>query len=475
MIKKDAILIGSGQANVPFAKKLSEAGWKIVMIEKSVEKLGGVCLNVGCTPTKTLIASAKVMHDIKVAGKHGISVSDLDINFKKTQQRKDAIVEEGKKGMIKRMGEVKNLEIVYGKGSFKDKNTVIVKMENGKEKEFSAPYIFIDAGARPAIPKIKNLDKIKYYDSTGILELKEIPKKLIVVGGGYIGLELGQMYSRFGSKVTILDNSSTIMSHEDEDVTKPLQEILEKEGMNFILNSFVEKVSENGKNVSVTYKIKGKEHSITGSHLLVVTGRISNADTLNTKAAGIKLDEKGFIKVNSKLETNVKNIFAMGDINGGPQFTHISYNDFVIMTENILHKGKRTTKGRIVPYTMFTDPQVGRVGLSENQAKKQKLDYSVIKIAGERITRGKETAQTQGPWKAVIDNKSGQILGASIVCTEGGEIATVLQMAMLGKIPADYFPTGIFAHPTYSESLNTLFSQIYTLNKNKNFLKKTFK
>lgn len=464
MIKKDAILIGSGQANVPFAKKLSDAGWKIVMIEKSEEKLGGVCLNVGCTPTKTLIASAKVMHDIKVAGKHGISVSNLKLNFKKTQKRKQNIVGEGKSGIIKRMNALKNLELVYGMASFIDEKSVVVKMKNGKEEKYSAPYIFIDAGARPAVPKINGLDKIKWYDSTGILELKEIPEELLVIGGGYIGLELGQMYSRFGSKVTVIERSPQIMSGEDKDITEPLQEILKKEGMTFILNTDIEKVEEKGKKVTLTYKIKAKKHTISGTHILVVTGRVSNADNLNTKAAGINLDEKGFIKVNSKLETSVKNIYAMGDINGGPQFTHISYNDYVIMTENILGKGKASTKGRIVPYTMFTDPQLGRVGLSETQAKIGKLDFSVVKIGGERITRGKETAQIQGPWKALIDNKSGKILGASIVCTEGGEIATVLQMAMEGGIPAKHLETAIFSHPTYSESLNVLFSVLKKTN-----------
>lgn len=468
MIKKDAILIGSGQANVPFAKKLSEAGWKIVMIEKSQEKLGGTCLNVGCTPSKTLIASAKRMFDIKTSSKHGITVPTIDVDFKKTQKRKEAIVKEGKEGIIKRMSEVKNLELVYGTGSFTGKNSVLVKKAKGKDEEYTAPYIFIDAGTRPAVPEIKGLSETKWYDSTGILELKEIPEKLIVVGGGYIGLEMGQMYSRFGSKVTLIEHSDQIMSSEDKDVVEPLQKILEDEGMTFILNASVEKVKGKEGSVTVSYKSKDKNQTVKGTHLLIVTGRTSNADGLNVEAAGIKLDKKGFVKVNAKLETNVKNIFAMGDINGGPQFTHISYNDYVIMTKNILQNGKASTDGRIVPYTMFTDPQVGRVGLSEKQAKENKLDYSVIKIGGERITRGKETAQTQGPWKAVIDNKSGKILGASIVSTEGGEVATVLQMAMESGMKATHFPTAIFAHPLYSESLNTLFSQ---LNKIKKFEK----
>nr|WP_198412568.1 FAD-dependent oxidoreductase [Kaistella antarctica] len=366
-----------------------------------------------------------------------------------------------KKVCSKRTADAENLELVYGTASFSGEKTVSVRNENGSTQQFTAPHIFIDAGSRPAVPKIKGLDEVQWYDSSGILALEEIPKQLIVIGAGYIGLELGQMYSRFGSEVTIIETSAQIMSGEDRDIAESLQELLEAEGLRFFLNSSVELVEKSSHGITITFSNKDKKDTVTGTHLLVATGRESNADGLNIEAAGIKLDEKGYIKVNEKLETNIDGVYALGDINGGPQFTHIAYNDFVILRTNLLHKGNASTKGRIVPYTMFTDPQLGRVGLSEDQATKKGLNFKVIKIEGKRITRGIETGKPQGLWKAIVDKDSGLILGAAIVCSEGGEIASVIQMAMHGKIPAKDLATTIFSHPTYSESLNTLFTEMY--------------
>lgn len=461
MIKKDAIIIGSGQAAKPLSIKLSEAGWKTVMIEKSETDLGGACLNVGCTPTKTLIASAKVMHALQAAGKHGISVSDLKIDFDSTQKRKDKIITDSKEGLLERTSKAENLDLVYGTASFQSEKTVTVKKEDGSTEEFTAPYIFIDAGSRPAVPEIDGLEQVKWYDSTGILALEKIPEKLIIIGAGYIGLELGQMYSRFGSDVTIIENSPQIMAGEDRDIADSLQILLEEEGLRFLLNSSVEMVKNTGQEVTVTYQNEDKNKTISGTHLLVATGRKSNADGLNVKAAGIQLDEKGFIKVNEKLETNIEGVYALGDINGGPQFTHIAYNDFIILQTNILHQGNASTAERLVPYTMFTDPQLGRVGLSEKEAEEKGLHFKVLKIEGKRITRGLETGEPQGIWKAIVDRESGLIVGAAIVCSEGGEIASVIQMAMQGKITAQNLATGIFSHPTYSESLNTLFTEFF--------------
>lgn len=461
MIKKDAIIIGSGQAAKPLSEKLSKAGWKTLLIEKSEKDLGGACLNVGCTPTKTLIASSKVMHAIHTGDQHGISVSALKIDYKTTQERKNKIITDSKEGLFKRTAATENLELVYGTASFNGEKQVVVKNDNGSSQEFTAPYIFINAGSRPAVPDIKGLQDVKWYNSTGILNLDEIPKKLIIIGAGYIGVELGQMYRRFGSEVTIIENAAQIMSGEDLDIAQSLQELLEANGLQFLINSEVKMVEKKGHEIKITYSHENQNMTISGSHLLVATGRESNADKLNIAAAGIRTDEMGYIKVTEKLETNIEGIYALGDINGGPQFTHIAYNDFVIIRNNILHKKDSSTKGRIVPYTMFTDPQLGRVGLSEDQATKEGRDFKVIKIEGKRITRGIETGEPQGLWKAVVDNETGLILGASIICSEGGEIASVIQMAMLGKIPAKDLSTTLFSHPTYSESLNTLFTEMY--------------
>ncbi len=460
MIKKDAIIIGSGQAGNPLAIKLAAAGWKTVLIEKSEEMLGGVCVNVGCTPSKTLIASAKVMHTIKTSDKHGISVSDAKLNFTRTQERKEMIVKASKKGLKKNLGEAENLEVVFGTASFSGQKTISIDQGDQKTLEFTAPYIFINAGCRPATPEINGLETVKWYNSTGILELKEIPKKLIVVGSGYIGLELGQMYSRFGSEVIIVEKQGQIMSNEDADVAEDLQKILEDEGLKFYLNTNIDKVEEQKGEITVTITKNNEEEKIKGTHLLVVTGRKSNADSLDLDKAGIMTDQKGYITVNEALETNIDGVYALGDIKGGPQFTHVAYNDYVVVSENILDKKNISIEDRVIPYTMFTDPQVGRIGLSEKQAKEKKLNFSVVKIPGKRITRGIESATVQGLWKAIVDKKTGQILGAAIIGSEGGEIATVIQMAMKGNIPAKDLENFMFSHPTYSESLNTLFGEL---------------
>lgn len=460
MIKKDAIIIGSGQAGNPLALKLSYAGWKTVLIEKSEEMLGGVCVNVGCTPSKTLIASAKAMHKIRTSDKHGISVPEVSIDFEITQKRKNDIVAKSKNGVKKNLKEAENLEVIFGTASFSGEKTISVQKTNKETIELTAPYIFINAGCRPATLEINGLDDVKWYNSTGILELREIPEKLIVVGSGYIGLELGQMYSRFGSEVIIVEKASQIMSNEDQDIADNLQEILEEEGLQFHLSAEIEKVDQKGNDIALTLTKDNKEEHIKGTHLLIVTGRKSNADSLHLDKAGIKTDDKEYIKVNPQLGTNVDGVYALGDIKGGAQFTHIAYNDYVIVSDNILDHKNASTEGRIIPYTVFTDPQLGRVGLSEKEATDKKLNFSVLKIAGKRITRGLESAETQGLWKAIVDKDSDKILGAAIIGSEGGEIASIIQMAMMGNILAKDLQTFIFSHPTYSESLNTLFSEM---------------
>lgn len=460
MIKKDAILIGSGQAANPLSLKLSEAGWQVALIEKSEDHLGGTCVNVGCTPSKTLIGSARAMYDINHSKQHGISVATPHLNFGVTQERKKKIVDDPRNGLKKRLDEAQHLEVVYGKATFKKDKIVSVLKTNGDTEDYTAPLIFIDAGSRPRIPDISGLDQITWYDSTGILELKEVPEKLVIVGGGYIGLEIGQMYHRFGSEVTILERSEQIMSDEDSDIAAGLQDILAREGISIQCNSPVSKVSADGDRVKVAISTAEGDTEISCTHFLIATGRTSNADELHVKAAGIAVDEKGYIKVNDKLQTNVEGVYALGDIKGGPAFTHIAYNDYIIVYENLLQKKNTSKKDRPIPYCMYTDPQLGRIGITEKDAKKEGLDYTIVTIPGSRITRGIESGKTQGPWKAVIDKKTRQILGAAIVSTEGGEIASVLQMAMEGGITADHLAKAIFSHPSYAESINTLFMEL---------------
>ncbi|WP_318641256.1 mercuric reductase [Flavobacterium ardleyense] len=460
MKKVDAIIIGSGQAGNPLAMSLAYSGMKVILIEKHQLHIGGTCLNDGCTPSKTLIASAKVAHIINTSEKHGITTEKMNIDFATTQKRKDKIVLDSRKGLIKRLEETKNLEVIIGTASFSDAKIITVTDKNGKTQEYTAENIFINAGCRPMIPEIEGLENVKYYDSTSLLELKEIPKELIVLGGSYIGLELGQAFSRLGATTTIVERSAKLMSKEDNDVAESILECLENEGMQFHFNSEAIKVSEKDGEISVTIKKGAKETQIHGSHLFIATGRIPNSDLLNLENARIKADENGHVLVNNNLETNVKGVFALGDIKGGPQFTQIAYDDFRIVRDNILHSKKRSYKNRPIPYCMYTDPQLGRIGISEQDAKEQKLDVEIISIPGRRITRGIESGTTEGLWKAIIDKKTNKILGAAIIGSEGGEIATVLQMAMQGNHKATDIRDGIFSHPSYSESLNTLFDQL---------------
>lgn len=461
MKNADAIIIGSGQAGNPLALKLAEAGWKTLLIEKSAEQIGGTCVNVGCTPSKTLIGSAKVAQQIRTADKHGLSTGgELYIDFQQTQKRKNDLVLTSREGWEERFNKAKNIELVFGTASFIDSKTISIKTPEGKKESISAKHIFINSGSRPMIPDIAGLDEVTYYDSTAILALETIPESLVVLGGSYIGLELGQMFSRFGSAVTIIEQSPQLMPKEDQDIAAAMQELLEKEGLKVYVNAKTKRVSAQDNNTTVTIEQGEDTLAITGSHLLIATGRTPNSDGLNVHAAGIATDEKGFIKVNDRLETNMAGIYALGDINGGAAFTHVAYNDYMVVYKNLLKKEQHSTKNRLTPYCMFTDPQLARVGLSEAQAREKDFDIEVVKIPGTRITRGLEIGSKEGLWKAVIDKKSGLILGAAIIGSEGGEVMTVLQMAMLGGIKAVDIRDGMFAHPTFAESLNTLFMEM---------------
>ncbi|WP_426670262.1 mercuric reductase [Mucilaginibacter sp. McL0603] len=455
----DAIVIGSGQAGGPLAKKLALSGKKTALIERRY--VGGTCVNDGCTPTKTWVASAKAAYMAVKSKDLGINVKSFKVDMVQIKRRKDQIVLKARNGNQKGIEETKNLDLIFGDATFASKNTVTVQLKEGGKVELKADLFFLNTGCKTLIPDIEGLNDIDYLTSTSILELDKVPDHLLVIGGNYIGLEFGQMFRRFGSKVTILEKGSRIVVHEDEDVSAELTHILEEENIKILTDSQPLKFKETGKgNISATIKTAGKEHKIKCSHVLVAAGRGPNTDKLALEKTGVKTDERGFIKVNDKLETNVKGIYALGDVKGGPAFTHISYNDYTIVYRNLLEGADLNTKDRPVPYCMFTDPQLGHVGISETEAKKQGLNFKVAKLPMTHVARAIETGDTRGFMKAVVDADTKKILGATVLGPEGGEIMTVLQMAMEGGITYDRIRYCVFAHPLYSESLNNLFMTI---------------
>jgi pyruvate/2-oxoglutarate dehydrogenase complex dihydrolipoamide dehydrogenase (E3) component len=381
--------------------------------------------------------------------------------MRQIQKRRSNVVSLFRNGSQKGIETTKGLSLIFGEATFTGPKTISVKLNNGKMEELTADLIFINTGCRPIIPEIEGLKDIDYLTSTSILELTKIPEHLLVIGGNYIGLEFGQMFGRFGSKITVLEKSSRIVPREDQDVSEELTKILEEEKISILANSETVKFKKTAKGtIAATIKTDGSERNIKCSHVLIAIGRRPNTEVLQLDKTGVETDEHGFIKVNDKLETNIEGIYALGDVKGGPAFTHISYNDFTVIYRNLVKGENLSIKDRLVPYCMFTDPQLGRVGLDETEAKKRGLNVKVAKLPMEHVARAIETADTRGFMKAVVDSKTKKILGATVLGQDGGEIMTMLQLAMEGAITYDRIRYFVFAHPLYAESLNNLFITI---------------
>ena len=454
----DVIVIGAGQGGGPLAGALSQAGRKVALVEK--EHVGGTCVNEGCTPTKTMVASARVAHVARRAAHYGVHVGpgDVSVDMKRIRERKNEVVTTFREGSEKGV-KSKGVELLMGAATFTGEKTVEVALNDGGTRKLSAETIVINAGQRPNIPPIEGLDSVPYLTSTSVMELGEVPEHLLVLGGGYIGLEFAQMFRRFGAEVTVVQRNSQLLPREDEDVADTVADILRDDGITVLLNSEAQRVSGEG---GVSLVVKGEEggQTLRGSHILVATGRKSNSDTLNLKAAGVKVDKRGNIEVNGSLETNISGIYAIGDIKGGPAFTHIAYDDYRILKDNLLNDAKRTTDGRVVPYTVFMDPQLGHVGLNEKDARDAGYNVRVAKMPLSYAARAIEIDETRGLLKAVVDADTDQILGATMLSFDGGEVVTIIQTAMLGKLPYQVLRDNPFSHPTLAESLNNLFSSL---------------
>ena len=451
----DAIIIGVGQAGKPLASSLARADWKIAVVER--EYVGGTCINFGCTPTKTMVSCARVAHMVNRAFDYGVNVSGVTIDLQTVRKKKQAIVENFRDRIVDTLEGMKNVDLIFGEAKFTSSDAVEVHFNDGSKSEIKADKIFINAGGRSVVPSISGIDEVPFLNSTTVMDLDEVPEHLIILGGGYIGLEFGQMFRRFGSNVTIIQRGKQLIQREDADVAEEVTRILEGEGIDVILNAHATGVKKIDNGVELIYDSENNEVKVSGSHLLIAVGRTPNSNRLNLDAAGVETNERGYINVNSKLETSVPGIYALGDINGGPQFTHISYDDFRIIQTNLLEAGDTSTDGRQVPYVIFMDPQLGRIGLTEREAEIEGLNYKVAKIPMNYVARALETDESLGFIKAIVDVDTKKILGCAVLGIEGGEVMSILQTAMMGGLPYTVLENAIFAHPTLAESLNTLF------------------
>jgi dihydrolipoamide dehydrogenase len=455
MKKYDAIIIGSGQAGTPLARRLAKAGWQVAIIEK--KWVGGTCVNVGCTPTKTMVASAKMAYQARRSNEYGVRTGDVTIDMLAIIARKEKVVMHSRAGSEKSVKDVPGIDLIYGDAAFTENKVISVKLNTGDSKILTAEHIFINTGALPLIPPIPGLEDVPYLTSETIMEMREVPEHLLIIGAGYIAMEFGQMYRRFGSKVTILEHAERILIKEDEDIAKEVLKIFTEEFIAVHTRATVNSINKEGNGLKVTVQIGDDQRQITCSHILVAIGRKPNTENLTLANTGITTDEKGNIEVNEKLETIVPGIYALGDVKGGPAFTHISYNDYIVVCKNILDGQNVTITGRPIPYCMFIDPELGRVGITEQEARKKGLNIKVASLPMAHVARGIETGETKGMMKAVVDADTKQILGVAILGAQGGEIMSVLQMAMAGGITYEAIRENIFAHPTFSESLNNLF------------------
>jgi pyruvate/2-oxoglutarate dehydrogenase complex dihydrolipoamide dehydrogenase (E3) component len=451
-----AIVIGSGQGGNPLSMALANVGLRTALIER--EHVGGTCVNEGCTPTKTMVASGRVAYLARRGADYGVSTGGIRVEMERVRQRKRAIVDSFRNGSQRRIEETANLELLFGEARFTGSKTLLVQLKDGSERTLTGERIFINAGARPAVPAVEGLKEVPFLNSTSIMDLGVVPEHLVILGGGYVGLEFGQMFRRFGSRVTIVQSRGQLLSQEDSDIAEGVADFLREDGIEILLHAKVARAQMNGEQIQLSLLASGESRGVEGSHLLVATGRIPNTDRLNVTAAGIATDSRGFIRVNGKLETSAKDVYALGDINGGPAFTHISYDDFRILRTNLIEKGSASTDGRLVPYTVFIDPQLGRVGLSEMEARAQGKKVRVARMPMNYVARALEVEESRGFMKAIVNADNEQILGAAVLGLEGGEVMSMLQLAMMGKLRFTELRDGVFAHPTLAESLNNLFA-----------------
>jgi len=444
----DVIVIGSGQAGVPLATRLAAAGKRVLIVERC--KPGGTCVNVGCTPTKTLVASARAAHVARTAARFGVHTGEVEVDFGAVMARKDAIVQRWRSGVERHLSAAgDHLQLIRGHARFVAPGAIEV---NGQR--YRSEHIVVNVGARPARPNIAGLQDVRYLTSSGMLELRELPEHLMVIGAGYIACEMGQMFRRFGSQVTLVAPSARLLPREDQALGDALAEVFRSEGIQLELGAPIARVDGSPGNIRV--HVQGREDNpLAGSHLLLATGRTPNTADLGCAAGNVALDKAGYILVDERYQTSQPGVFAVGDCVPGPQFTHVSWDDHRVVFDILSGRPARARTDRHVPYTVFTDPQVAGVGLSESAARERGIEVEVASMPFGNIARAIETDETAGVVKILIDPKTERLLGAFIVGVDAGELIHVFSVLIQSGASARTIVEGEFVHPTFGEGLQT--------------------
>jgi pyruvate/2-oxoglutarate dehydrogenase complex dihydrolipoamide dehydrogenase (E3) component len=450
----DAIVIGAGQAGPPLAQRLTEAGMSVALIERKL--VGGTCVNTGCIPTKALVASAYAAHLARRAADYGVEIEGtVRVDFARAMQRARDIAANARANVRKWLDSMQNCTVIEGHARFADRSTVRVG-----DQRLSAERIFLNVGARAKTPDIPGVSTVPTLTNSSILELRELPKHLVVIGGSYVGLEFAQMFRRFGSEVTIVEQGPRLIAREDPEISEQLREILAQEGIAIRTNAKCIRLAKHERGIAVGLDCDSGEPEVVGSHVLLAVGRTPNTDDLALDKAGVQLDEKGFVRVDDSLATNVPGIWALGECNGRGAFTHTAYNDYEIVAANLLDGDRRRVSDRILAYALYTDPPLGRVGMTLAQARKSGRSILVATRPMSRVGRAIERGETLGTMQIIVDAHSHEILGAAILGTSGDEaIHGVIDM-MNARAPFTTLKWAVPIHPTVSELLPTLLSEL---------------
>jgi pyruvate/2-oxoglutarate dehydrogenase complex dihydrolipoamide dehydrogenase (E3) component len=453
MTTYDAIIVGSGQGGLPLAQKLADIGWSVALIEKG--QLGGSCINYGCTPTKTMISSARIAHYARTAPRFGVHPGAIKVNMAEVVARKNEVVASFRNGLQEGVDSRPTLTLYRGHARFAAPHEIDV---NGER--LSSERIFINTGTRPRIPPLPGLDQVPFLTNRNIMDLPELPEHIIALGGNYLGLEFGQMFRRFGSKVTVVELGDEIVSREDPEVSESLRQALESEGMQFRLGSRASTISKTKTGIDVTIEKGGSVETLPGSHLLVCVGQVPNSDELGLDKAGIATDKAGYIQHDGKLQTNVPGVWVIGDVKGGPAFTHVSYDDFLVLYDNLVNGKNRSIDDRVVPYALYTDPELGRVGLSEREARAKGYRLKTGSYPMAYIARAIERSETAGLMKIVVNADNDRILGATVLGPDGGEVVQTLMAVMMADEPYTLLENAMFIHPTLTEGFFGLMASV---------------